>query len=161
MKSLATLAISIFIALSMQSRALAGDGHGASVLDKKVEAVTAARGVMDDFMETFNARDAEAWAATFNYPHIRFASNAVHISQSANDITSTMDFEKFSAFTGWDHSAWDKIELMQAGPDKVHFAVSFTRYKENGEKIQTYESLYILTLVEGHWGIQSRSSFAP
>lgn len=37
-------------------------------------ALKAARQVMDDFMTTFNARDEAAWAATFNYPHVRFAS---------------------------------------------------------------------------------------
>lgn len=125
------------------------------------EALNAARGVMDDFMTTFNARDEAAWAATFNYPHVRFASGQVMISPDAKAVTDRMDFATFAASTTWHHSAWDEIEALDAGSKKVHFKVTFTRYTAENEKIATYDSLYVVTLVEGHWGIQARSSFAP
>lgn len=130
-------------------------------LQQKEVAVTAARGVMDDFMTTFNARDEVAWADTFNYPHIRIAGGKVRISETLEDITAEMDFELFAKTFGWHHSAWNTIELVQAGKDKVHFAVVFTRYDEAGKELKTYQSLYVVTLRDGHWGIQSRSSFAP
>ena len=123
--------------------------------------LVSARRVMDDFMTAFNARDEAAWAATFNYPHVRFASGAVMISENANAVTDRMDFEGFAKATGWDHSAWDQVEPLDSGKEKVHFKVTFTRYTAKGEKIATYDSLYVVTLVDGHWGIQARSSFAP
>lgn len=124
-------------------------------------ALASARGVMDDFMTTFNAKDEDAWAATFNYPHVRFASGNVIVSPDAKAITDKMDFAAFAAMSGWDHSAWDKVEALDAGSTKVHFKVTFSRYTAEDKKLATYDSLYVVTLKDGHWGIQARSSFAP
>lgn len=124
-------------------------------------ALAAARGVMDDFMTAFNAKDEDAWAATFNYPHVRFASGNVIISPDAKSITDAMDFAAFSKMTGWDHSGWDEVEALDAGSTKVHFKVTFSRYTVEGKKMATYDSLYVVTLKDGHWGVQARSSFAP
>ena len=44
---------------------------------------------------------------------------------------------------------------------KVHYEVVFSRYKADGTKYATYQSLWISTLKDGQWGIQARSSFAP
>ncbi len=99
--------------------------------------------------------------ATFNYPHVRFASGQVMISPDAKAVTDRMDFAAFSASTGWDQSAWDKVEALDAGAEKVHFKVTFSRYTVENEKIATYDSLYVVTLMDGHWGVQARSSFAP
>lgn len=144
--------LSFGVLLAGATSALAGEDN---------QALEAARGVMNDFMTAFNARDEAAWAATFNYPHVRFASGAVAISQDANAVTERMDFERFSQMTGWHHSAWDNVEALDAGSKKVHFKVTFSRYREDGSKLATYDSLYVVTLKDGHWGIQARSSFAP
>ncbi len=37
----------------------------------------------------------------------------------------------------------------------------FERYNAKGEAIGRYHSLYIVTKVDGRWGIQARSSLAP
>jgi hypothetical protein len=44
---------------------------------------------------------------------------------------------------------------------EVHVAVRFTRYDERGAALASYPSLWIVTLVDGHWGVQARSTFAP
>ena len=44
---------------------------------------------------------------------------------------------------------------------KVHFEVVFSRYKADGTKYATYQSLWIVTQKDGQWGVQARSSFAP
>ena len=38
--------------------------------------ITAAQGVLDEFMKAFNAREIPAFEATFNFPSVRLASNA-------------------------------------------------------------------------------------
>jgi hypothetical protein len=52
------------------------------------------------------------------------------------------------------------VEPIDAGPNKVHFRVQFTRYREDGSVVGTYRPFYIVTLLEGRWGIQGRSSWA-
>ena len=116
---------------------------------------------LDDYMAAFNARDADAWAATLNYPHVRIAGNEVKVWPTAAEYTADFDFARFAENAGWHHSAWDAKEILQSSADKVHVAVTFTRYKADGAKIESYDSLYIVTLKDGHWGTQARSSFAP
>jgi hypothetical protein len=38
---------------------------------------------------------------------------------------------------------------------------ALARFSTDNEIIGTYESLYIITEVAGHWGTQARSSLAP
>ena len=121
----------------------------------------AAMKALDEFMAAFNSRDPKAWAATLNYPHVRFASGTVRVWETEKDFAGYMDFDAFAERFGWDHSAWDSRKIFQSGENKVHIAVQFSRYDKENEKISTYESLYIVTQVDGHWGTQSRSSFAP
>jgi hypothetical protein len=123
--------------------------------------VAAAMKSLDEYMAAFNARDAKAWAATLNYPHIRIASGDVRITQTAEEYAAGMDFDAFAARYGWDHSEWDKRDVINYGADKVHFNTTFTRYTKDGKKIATYDSLYIVTKKDGHWGTLARSSFAP
>lgn len=125
------------------------------------DAIVAARGIMEDFMTTFNARNESAWADTLLFPHVRIASGEVIVHPSKAEFVAATDLDEFAQVNNWDHSAWDSIEVIQAGPDKVHFKVVFSRFNPAGEKYVTFNSLYILQRVDGRWGIRARSSFAP
>jgi hypothetical protein len=124
------------------------------------DAERSARKAMDDFMTAFNSRDVQAWAATLNYPHVRFASNQVRVYNTLEDFArENANYPKQLA--PWHHSRWESMNVVQSGSDKVHFAVEFIRYDASGKEIGRFPSLYIVTLKNGHWGIQGRSSFAP
>jgi hypothetical protein len=47
---------------------------------------------------------------------------------------------------GWSRTEADYVEPVDAGPDKVHFRVQFTRYREDGSVIGSYRSLYLQEL---------------
>lgn len=120
--------------------------------------IAAAQACLDAFMRAFNQRDVAAFEATFNFPHVRFASGKVTIIQPG--------YHKPEMFTsgaleGWDHSAWARRDVIGAGPDKVHINTRFNRYRKDGSLIGGFDSIYIVTRANGHWGIQARSSFAP
>jgi hypothetical protein len=61
---------------------------------------------------------------------------------------------------GWHHSKWDRRRIIHTSDNKVHVDTKFTRYREDGTKIGSYESLYIVTKENGQWGVKMRSSFA-
>jgi len=124
------------------------------------DAVAAAMAAMDAFMLAFNAREPEAWAASLNYPHVRFASGGVTVWESAEEFARTRAFEALRR-AGWDHSHWLTREATLASPEKVHISTVFQRFNSDNEVIGTYQSLYIVTQVDGHWGTQARSSLAP
>jgi hypothetical protein len=125
--------------------------------DHAVE-VAAAMACLDQFMAAFNARDLTAFEATFNFPSVRLASNTLAIIEPGYHRP-----EMFSrgALSDWDHSAWERREVIHAGPDKVHFDTRFTRYRADGGVIGGFDSIYVVTRENGHWGVKARSSYAP
>ncbi|HET6971155.1 MAG TPA: hypothetical protein VFH92_08520 [Phenylobacterium sp.] len=150
----------------MVSRRDALLGAGASIaappVAKKHErfaaGIAAAQGRLDAFMAAFNARDLAAFEATFNFPHVRFASGKVTIINPGYHKPEM--FER-GALAEWDHSAWQRRDVIHAGADKVHLDTHFARYRKDGSLIGGFDSIYIVTLQDGRWGIQGRSSFAP
>lgn len=123
-------------------------------------AVDAAMTVLDEFMLTFNRRDIDAWSSTLNYPHVRFASGSVSVWEDRAAFASGRSFDALAAI-GWDHSHWLSRKVVLAAQEKVHIATVFQRFNSDNESIGTYESLYIVTRVDGRWGVQARSSLAP
>ncbi|MBC52427.1 MAG: hypothetical protein CMQ34_01175 [Gammaproteobacteria bacterium] len=125
------------------------------------QAVAGAMAALDEFMVAFNGRDMQAWAATLNYPHVRFASGTVTVWQSAEEFARQATFANLEAI-GWDHSHWLSREPVMVSPGKVHINTVFERFNGFNEQIGTYESLYIVTRdASGKWGTQARSSLAP
>ncbi|HEX7037668.1 MAG TPA: hypothetical protein VF210_18000 [Pseudomonadales bacterium] len=121
----------------------------------------AARQVMTDFLAAFNARDEAAWADTLLFPHVRLASGTVRVYPDRQAFLAEMDLTRFAEQTGWDHSTWDDMRVIQASPDKVHIAVTFSRFDAEGSRIGSYDSLYVIERAGGRWGVRARSSFAP
>ncbi len=128
--------------------------------DANAQAIASAMSALDEFMVAFNSRNMKAWAATLNYPHVRFASGTVTVWPSAEEFERGRTFERLPR-TGWDHSSWAQRDVSLVSSGKVHINTVFQRFNDKNEPIGTYESLYIVTLVDGHWGTQARSSLAP
>ena len=132
-------------------------------IDDHKQSINEAMQALDAFMVAFNARDPEAWAASLNYPHVRFASGTVTVWNSAREFAENARSRSFVVLprSGWDHSDWLTREVTLASENKVHFATTFQRFNSANEVIGTYSSLYIVTRIDGHWGTQARSSLAP
>jgi hypothetical protein len=120
--------------------------------------IDAAMACLDAFMTAFNARDLPAWEKTFNFPSVRLASNKLVIIEPGYHQPGMFDRGHLAQ---WDHSAWDRREVIHAGADKVHIDTRFTRYRKDGSVIGGFDSIYVVTCEDGHWGIKARSSFAP
>jgi hypothetical protein len=116
--------------------------------------------VLDRFMNGLNYYDAQAMDAAMHFPHVRFAGGQIKIYPKAGD--NPMDlFERLRREDDWKYSRWVSRELVQCSDIKAHYALSYTRFRSDDSVIGVYESLYVLTKVEGSWGIQMRSSFGP
>jgi hypothetical protein len=119
-----------------------------------------ARAPIDAFFKAFNARDSNALRLTLHYPHVRInEAGGVNVWQTAADANT--DFAALTRSEAWARSTLDSVALRQNDDVKVHFDVVFSRYKADGAKYATYQSLWIVTKKNGEWGVQARSSFAP
>ena len=124
------------------------------------DAISGARAALEGFMEAFNRQDAEAIRTRwFHFPHVRFHSGKVTVIAAPSDYHNLV-WARNGQSAGWGRSAWDYHEAIDAGTEKVHFRVQFTRYRADGTQIGSYKSLYIVTLKDHRWGIQARSSWA-
>ena len=130
-----------------------GSSNEKVAIDKAME-------VLDDFMETFNARDMESWSATLNYPHVRFSGGEVTVWDTKEDYAAVDIFNRLAA-TGCHHSAWLSRDMILISENKVHISTVFQRYDKNNQPTKKYQSLYIVTKENGHWGVKARSSLAP
>ena len=120
--------------------------------------IRAAQGVLDAFMTAFNARDIAGLRGDLQLPQ-RAAGRQGLVIINAGDLKAEMFAT--GALAEWDHSAWERREVIHAGPDKVHIDTRFTRYRKDGSVIGGFDSIYVVTRENGHWGVKIRSSFAP
>lgn len=129
-------------------------------MSEHADAIKAGMDVLDDFMAALNASDEAGVNRSFNFPHVRFTGGGdVKIFAKPGDYKLAYFRERTEA-DGWHRSAWDRREVVHAGPNKIHFDTQFSRYRADGSVIASYTSLYVATCLNGKWGIQARSSYA-
>jgi len=123
---------------------------------------SAKRGIeaVEAFIRTFNAQDHERQADTLNYPHIRLANGKFTTIENAEAfIAGSRRGEPRLQEEGWHHTVLASLEVVHAGTDKVHIAIRNDRCRADGTVYHSFDTFWIATLVDGHWGIQFRSSF--
>jgi hypothetical protein len=128
-------------------------------IERDEGAEAAARAVVDAYFATINARDWEGYAATMHCPQVRLARGELRVYATPDELADSGTFERLAARTGWHHTLLDEARVVQSAADKVHVAVRFTRYDAEGRPFERHLSLYVVTLRDGRWGIQARSSF--
>ena len=134
-------------------------GHAA---DEQISAAgrAACEGVLAQWMAALNRHDATAMDELMRFPHVRVASERVVVYDAPGN--NPMDlFRRLREQDGWHHSEWNETKLVQSSPVKAHYAVRYTRFREDNSIIGVYDSLYVLTSVDGEWRVQCRSSFGP
>lgn len=111
---------------------------------------------VDQFITTFNSRDASAWADTLHFPHVRPSPiGPINAIPDKEAYVAGFDFNRIIE-TGWDHSEWDYKHFLHKSKTKLHVAGQWSRYTSSGEKILSTPIVYIVTYLDGRWGIQSR-----
>ncbi|MFN3237151.1 MAG: hypothetical protein ACE37D_08830 [Pseudomonadales bacterium] len=111
---------------------------------------------VDRFITTFNSRDVSAWADTLHFPHVRPSPiGPIRSLANKDEYVAAFDFANVIK-TGWDHSEWDYKHFLHQSPKKLHVAGQWSRYTSQGEKILSTPIVYIVTWLDGRWGIQSR-----
>ncbi len=133
-------------------------GLPAAPQDKPTQIETEVMRVLNEFMAAFNEMDMAAWERTMHFPHYRLVSGRMRVLEGPGE--RTVESVKRAIGEDWHHSAWAHRKIIHLSDSKVHVDTRFTRYREDGSTIATYESLYILTKKDGRWGVKLRSSYA-
>lgn len=120
----------------------------------------AAVAAVNAYIDAFNQLDIDGMSAAFNFPHVRLAKGRFYTFESAVQFSRQSErLAESLAAEGWHHTVVEAAEVIHEGEDKVHVAMTVTRRNAAGETYNRFNTLWIATLVEGHWGIQFRSSY--
>ena len=144
--------------IGIQARFAAG--HVLDSENEKKAAADAAVAAVKAYMKAFNDRDDEAWADALNYPHLRLAGGAVKTWPTRQAYVDEFDFDAFAKRYGWNRSEWESVEAVQVAADAVNVALRATRRDAAGKALSTFDTYYLVTRENGHWGVRARSSFA-
>jgi hypothetical protein len=120
----------------------------------------AALGAVNAYIDGFNRLDLDAMTTAFNFPHVRLAKGRFYTFESAQRFHNQSERLADSlAAEGWHHTVVESAEVIHEGEDKVHIAMTVSRRNADDETYNRFNTLWIATLQDGHWGIQFRSSF--
>ncbi len=112
------------------------------------------------FIEAFNKQDHIALAGTLNYPHKRLANGKFWQVDNAEAFAQASEHnEPNLRAEGWDHTTVRSISVVHQGPNKEHIALTIDRHKADGTVYNSFDTFWIATCENEHWGIQFRSSF--
>ena len=116
--------------------------------------------VASNFIQAFNAQNHQAIAKTLNYPHIRLAKGKFQTIANKEEFAALSERAENSLRNeGWDHTVVESMEPIHVGADKVHLSIKNHRVTKSGDIYNSFETLWIVTLNDEHWGIQFRSSY--
>ena len=119
-----------------------------------------AQAAVEAFQDAFNAQDHERLAAALNYPHVRLWSGVFTTIETPEEFAeiSRRGQSQLEA-EGWDHTETAVLEVVQQGPDKAHCALINQRCHADGAAYHEFQTFWIVTKQDGHWGVKFRSSF--
>ena len=124
---------------------------------ERAEIVSAARRAVLDFFTAFNAGDVDGAVATLNHPHLFMtAGGGFSVAESPADGPRP-DFDRMRRDEDWHMSTIDALEPSIVTRNKVHFELTFTRWRPDGTRYWTVPALWLVTRAGDHWGIQVRS----
>ena len=117
---------------------------------------------IEKFMSYLNSGNNSGLFNTIHTPHVRISENGVRIYNNLQELQENYlkDFVD-RAGDSWQHTVLDSTEVLHNSESKVHVYIQWTRYDANDLLLATHKALWIMTRVDGRWGVQARSSFAP
>ncbi len=115
--------------------------------------------IIQQYISAFNSRNANLMADLFNFPHIRFANEKAWVISKEQYLKNQENVTKLLNKETWNETKIKSIETIQSGAKKAHFKIHFLRLDSENKIIHDFETLWIVTKLNGHWGIQFRSTF--
>ncbi len=128
-------------------------------VEGRAEAEQAAVAAVEAFYQAWSEGDIEALRETMNYPHVSLFPGHIEVRATPADFESP--FERLREGQGWHRSSLDRLHVIWTRDDKVCVDAHWSRYGEDGTRYLSGNIIYLVTRVDGHWGIQFRARSEP
>ena len=110
--------------------------------------------------EGFNKRDRKILVDLMHFPHVRLWNNQFSIFNSEEEFLKGFDLQTQKLDQeGWTHTVTKDIQAVQSDESKVHLLLLQSRRNKDDIEIENFQTLWIMTKIDGKWGIKFRSSF--
>ena len=110
--------------------------------------------------EGFNKRDRKISVDLMHFPHVRLWNNQFSIFNSEEEFLKGFDLQTQKLDQeGWTHTVTKDIQAVQSDKSKVHLLLLQSRRNKDDIEIENFQTLWIMTKIDGKWGIRFRSSF--
>mgnify|MGYP001381815773 CR=1 FL=1 len=110
--------------------------------------------------EGFNKRDRKISVDLMHFPHVRLWNNQFSIFNSEEEFLKGFDQQTQKLEQeGWTHTVTKDIKSVQSDESKVHLLLLQSRRNKDDIEIENFQTLWIMTKIDGKWGIKFRSSF--
>jgi hypothetical protein len=138
----------------VQARFAAGAGGLAAEASSRNEA--AARAAVDAFVQAWNSHDISTLARSVHYPHVRIADRQIEMWNGADEFIAGTEAGRQRT---WYQLRVDQIRAVQVTATGVNLVLSVNRIARDGTVMSKDEGLFLVTLRDGAWKLQARSTF--
>jgi hypothetical protein len=138
----------------VQARFAAGAGGLAAEASSSNEA--AARAAVDAFVQAWNSHDISTLARSVHYPHVRIADRQIEMWNGADEFIAGTEAGRQRT---WYQLRVDQIRAVQVTATGVNLVLSVNRIARDGTVMSKDEGLFLVTLRDGAWKLQARSTF--
>jgi len=138
----------------VQARFAAGAGGLAAEASSRNEA--AARAAVDAFVQAWNSHDISTLARSVHYPHVRIADRQIEMWNGADEFIAGTEAGRQRT---WYQLRVDQIRAVQVTANGVNLVLSVSRIARDGTVMSKDEGLFLVTLRDGAWKLQARSTF--
>lgn len=111
--------------------------------------------LLERFTDAFNNRNPSGMDECLHFPHIMMAG-ATEIIWDEPDSLPLGYFEQLERESGWHHSEYQSKKLVLSHESQRHYLLDYTRNMSDGSVISAHQNLWVLTKVDGVWGVKIR-----
>ena len=114
------------------------------------------------WLKAFNNRDIEGMIQEMHFPHWRISgANALQVWRTENDQRLLHhDMTESQNSEGRKKTVTNGLSVVHSSVSKVHFMMRQSRIGRDGQQYNGFDTLWIICLMDGKWGVQFRSSFS-
>ncbi len=110
---------------------------------------------LQKFSDAFDEENLDKMDEQLHFPHYLFSGNEMTVWEKSGNMPSNF-FETLKE-GGFRKTICELAEPVLISPNKVHYKWNYTRRGENDTILSTHENLWIVTIIDGKWGIALRS----
>lgn len=141
----------------IQARFSAGEPYEMEADSRRAEA--AALDAVDRYLNAFYRVGSSNWAATLCYPFVNVRVGELDEIKNPEDA-ARFDRSRFDTQFKEGRMNWTSLRVIQSGSDGVNVVAELNRRDSSGRLLASLSGLYLVTNLQGQWGVIGRSVIA-